>query len=113
MSATPTGSRSAASRAPLVLVTDDVEANVELLRDQLASLGCELVHASDGPSAIVLCAETNPDLCILDVSMPAGELGVDARETGFEVCHVAHSGHLRVRAQRRERPAQGDRGRRR
>ena len=27
-----------------------------------------------------------PDLCILDVSMPAGDLGVDDRSTGFEVC---------------------------
>jgi signal transduction histidine kinase len=71
---------------PLVLVADDVEANIELLRDQLASLGCEVVHVLDGPSALSGCAETDPDLCILDVSMPAGELGVDPRETGFEVC---------------------------
>ena len=71
---------------PLVLVADDAEANVELLRDQLASLGCTVIHAADGPSALALCAESNPDLCILDVSMPAGALGVDPRETGFEVC---------------------------
>jgi signal transduction histidine kinase len=30
--------------------------------------------------------EQHPDLCILDVSMPAGDLGVDDRSTGFEVC---------------------------
>jgi signal transduction histidine kinase len=71
---------------PLVLVADDVEVNIELLRDQLASLGCEVIHVLDGPSALSRCAETDPDLCILDVSMPAGELGVDPRETGFEVC---------------------------
>src|SRR5205085_7447431 len=27
-----------------------------------------------------------PDLCILAVAMPAGDLGVDTRSTGFEVC---------------------------
>lgn len=72
--------------AALVLVADDVDANVELLRDQLASLGVRVIHASDGPSTLARCAETQPDLCILDVSMPPGDLGVEARETGFEVC---------------------------
>jgi signal transduction histidine kinase len=33
-----------------------------------------------------MCFERRPDLCILDVSMPAGDLGVDDRSTGFEVC---------------------------
>jgi signal transduction histidine kinase len=70
----------------LVLVADDVEANVELLRDQLASLGCRVIHSVDGPSTLARCAEDHPDLCILDISMPPGDLGVDARETGFEVC---------------------------
>ena len=70
----------------LVLVADDVEANVELLRDQLASLGCRVIHSVDGPSTLARCAEEHPDLCILDISMPAGDLGVEARETGFEVC---------------------------
>ncbi len=69
-----------------MLVADDVEANIELLRDQLASLGCEIIEAPDGPTALALCATARPDLAILDVSMPAGDLGVDARETGFEVC---------------------------
>ena len=70
----------------LVLVADDVEANVELLRDQLASLGCRVIHSVDGPSTLARCAEEHPDLCILDISMPPGDLGVEARETGFEVC---------------------------
>ena len=36
--------------------------------------------------ALAACFEHRPDLCILDVSMPAGDLGVDDRSTGFEVC---------------------------
>src|SRR6478672_3642453 len=72
--------------APLILVADDVAANVELLFDQLQVLGFRAIAASDGPSALAACFEHRPDLCILDVSMPAGDLGVDDRSTGFEVC---------------------------
>lgn len=72
--------------APLVLVADDVPANVELLSDQLQTLGFRTVGAVDGPSAIAACLEHRPELCILDVAMPAGTLGVDDRSTGFEVC---------------------------
>ncbi len=69
-----------------VLVADDVEANVELLRDQLAPIGCSILHATDGPAALAMAAHQRPDLCILDISMPAGDLGVSDREAGFEVC---------------------------
>lgn len=72
--------------APLILVADDVPANVELLFDQLHVLGFRAIAASDGPSAVQTCFDQMPDLCILDVSMPAGDLGVDDRSTGFEVC---------------------------
>ena len=72
--------------APLILVADDVSANVELLFDQLHVLGFRAIAAWDGPSALAACFEHRPDLCILDVSMPAGDLGVDDRSTGFEVC---------------------------
>jgi two-component system sensor histidine kinase/response regulator len=74
------------SDAPIILVADDVPANVELLFDQLHVLGFRAIAASDGPSAVQTCFEQMPDLCILDVSMPAGDLGVDDRSTGFEVC---------------------------
>jgi signal transduction histidine kinase len=72
--------------APIILVADDVPANVELLFDQLHVLGFRAVAAADGPSALKVAFEQQPDLCILDVSMPAGDLGVDDRSTGFEVC---------------------------
>ena len=72
--------------APLILVADDVPANVELLFDQLHTLGYRTISAHDGPSALAACFQHRPELCILDVSMPAGDLGVDDRSTGFEVC---------------------------
>ena len=71
--------------APLILVADDVPANVELLFDQLHVLGFRAIAAYDGPSALQACFERRPDLGILDVSMPAGDLGCDDRSTGFEV----------------------------
>ncbi len=70
----------------VILVADDIPANVELLLDQLNSLGYDTMTAVDGPSAVTAAFEQHPDLCILDVSMPAGDLGVDDRSTGFEVC---------------------------
>ncbi len=75
-----------AGSLPLILVADDVEANVELLVDQLATLGFSTVVAHDAPSALATCLERRPDLVILDVSMPAGDLGVGDRDAGFEVC---------------------------
>ena len=72
--------------APLILIADDVPANVELLIDQLHTLGYRTISAQDGPSALAACFEHRPELAILDVSMPAGDLGVDDRSTGFEVC---------------------------
>lgn len=75
-----------ALKTPRILIADDVPANVELLRDQLQLLGFETIMAVDGPSAVDTCFAELPDLCILDVSMPAGELGVEDRVTGFEVC---------------------------
>ncbi len=75
-----------ASDAALILVADDVPANVELLADQLHAFGYRTVAAVDGPSALRLCVEERPDLCILDVAMPAGDLAVPDRQTGFEVC---------------------------
>ena len=74
------------AKPEVILVADDIPANVELLLDQLNSLGYETITATDGPSAVAAAFESQPDLCILDVSMPAGDLGVDDRSAGFEVC---------------------------
>ena len=76
----------AGANAPIILVADDVPANVELLFDQLHVLGFRAIAATDGLTALQACFEHKPDLCILDVSMPAGDLGCDDRSTGFEVC---------------------------
>ena len=72
--------------APLILVADDSEANCELLREQLHSLGFRSVVAHDGPGALAAALEHRPQLVILDVTMPSGVFNVDDRTTGFEAC---------------------------
>ena len=72
--------------APLILVADDVPANVELLLDQLQALGYRAIAATTASQALAMCFEYRPDLCIFDVAMPAGDVGDDDRSAGFELC---------------------------
>jgi len=86
----------------VILVADDIPANVELLLDQLNSLGYETITAVDGPSAVAAAFEHQPDLCILDVSMPAGDLGGlrSLPEDQARSAHFSNSSDLRDRTQR-------------
>ncbi|MDA1081297.1 MAG: hybrid sensor histidine kinase/response regulator [Gemmatimonadetes bacterium] len=86
MAAVTASAASERSGAPLVLIADDAEANLELLTDQLEALGYRVIVARDAEAAIAASVEHRPDLAILDISMPAGDLGVSDRDAGFEVC---------------------------
>ncbi|HET7762257.1 MAG TPA: response regulator, partial [Phycicoccus sp.] len=72
MSAPPT------EQPPVVLVVDDLEANVTLLDAVLAPRGHRVVPASGGREALEVLAREEVDLVLLDVLMP----GMD----GYEVC---------------------------
>lgn len=72
--------------APLILVVDDSEDNCALVREQLRSLGFRSVAAHDGPAALHAAWLHRPHLVLLDVHLPAGDLGVDDGGAGFEVC---------------------------
>ena len=61
-----------------ILVADDEQNIVRLLRLYLRNEGYEVVAASDGRRALDRFATESPDLVLLDLMMP--ELG------GFEVC---------------------------
>lgn len=61
-----------------ILVIDDVEANVRLLEAKLTLEYYEVMTGYDGPTALRLAAEEQPDIILLDVMMP----GMD----GFETC---------------------------
>ncbi|MBQ0929969.1 diguanylate cyclase [Ideonella alba] len=62
---------------PCLLVVDDEPLNVQALYTVFAK-DCQVLVATDGESALALCARRQPDLVLLDIGMP----GID----GFEVC---------------------------
>src|SRR5258708_19600710 len=56
--------------AARILIVDDHEDNVELLRARLESWGYETSSASDGAEALATIERTLPDLVLLDIMMP-------------------------------------------
>jgi CheY-like chemotaxis protein len=62
---------------PLVLVVDDDEEILELVRLRLSRFGYETVLAHDGFEALAVARARQPDLALVDVSMPAMD-GYDA-----------------------------------
>lgn len=64
--------------APLILVVDDMPANVRLLEAVLQPAGFSVTSASSGPEALERVVSELPDLVLLDVQM--------AGMNGYEVC---------------------------
>lgn len=64
------------SERPTVLVVDDDEDIVALLRDFLEAAGYAVLTAHDGGAALALLDTTRPDCLLLDVMMP-GQSGFD------------------------------------
>lgn len=57
-------------RGPRILIVDDHEDNVEVLRARLEALGYCVTSASDGYEALAEVTREPPDLILLDVMMP-------------------------------------------
>jgi DNA-binding response OmpR family regulator len=55
---------------PLVLVADDEPDILELVTFRLERAGYEVVQARDGEEALQAATERQPDLAVLDVTMP-------------------------------------------
>ena len=66
------------SRAMRALVVDDDPAVRKLLGSILSGDGYEVSHASDGEEALALAAQSQPDLVVLDLTLP--------HVSGLEVC---------------------------
>jgi CheY-like chemotaxis protein len=62
-----------------ILIVDDKAANLDLLREMLASLGHQIFFATSGAKALEIASSALPDLVLLDVMMPEMD--------GFETCH--------------------------
>ena len=66
---------------PRVLIVDDERRNVELLKVMLAPEGYMIMTASNGPEALGLLEDQQPDLILLDVMMP----GMDGYEVAGKI----------------------------
>jgi signal transduction histidine kinase/DNA-binding NarL/FixJ family response regulator len=53
-----------------ILVTDDTDANLFVLRDILEHLGFEVSQASNGEEALICAESEQPDLILMDLRMP-------------------------------------------
>ncbi len=71
------------SERPVVLIADDNEDVVLLLRTYLRPLDCDILVASDGEEALTVAQSRLPDVVLLDVMMP--------KRSGWEVCQALKS----------------------
>ena len=53
-----------------VLIADDSQSSLDLLRFIIERSGCDVIEAQDGKQALILALEHRPDLLILDLNMP-------------------------------------------
>ena len=68
------------SERPVILIADDNDDVVLLLRTYLRPLDCEILVALDGEEALTVAQARLPDLVLLDVMMP--------KRSGWEVCQA-------------------------
>ena len=71
--------------SPTILIVDDELFNLDLLEQELETVGCHIVTAGNGEEALEKVETENPDLVLLDIIMP----GID----GFEVCRRLKASH--------------------
>jgi CheY-like chemotaxis protein len=77
-----------AAQQPLVLVVDDNEDNLILLAFLLEQLGCTIITAADGQTALDLAQQQTPSLILLDMMLPDLD--------GMEVLHLLRENSLTV-----------------
>jgi CheY-like chemotaxis protein len=65
---------------PRVLIVDDEEDFIELVKFRLAGLGCEFIVANDGVQALSQARQLKPDLILLDILLPDLD--------GLSVCEI-------------------------
>jgi adenylate cyclase len=62
---------------PLVLIVDDENNILEIMKTKLAASGFSVATARDGKEGIAAAKQLHPDLILMDVHMP-GQTGTDA-----------------------------------
>ena len=92
------GSMEDKSEAPLVLVVEDFEDNRFMLRRLLEMSGYRVVEAVNGNQAVEKAAREQPDIILMDLSLPqldglAATRRIRAQENSRRVPIVAVSAH--------------------
>jgi two-component system, cell cycle response regulator DivK len=62
--------------APRILVVEDNELNLKLVRDVLSFAGYDVLEARTGEQGVALASECCPDLVLMDLQLP----GIDGTE---------------------------------
>ena len=62
---------------PRILVVEDNDRNLKLVRDVLSHAGFEVVEARSGEQGVALAQEAPPDLVLMDLGLP----GIDGSES--------------------------------
>src|SRR6185503_6769507 len=96
--------------APLILLVDDVDDNLEVYSQYFAHCGWRSATASNGEEALQRAAELGPDVIVLDLGMPvmdgwevARRLRADPATQRTPV--IALTGHVFPEARRRAKEA--------
>ncbi len=64
------------ARPVTVLIVEDNEMNMELIRDVLEMAGCQVLCADEACTALTLAAQEQPELILMDIQLP----GMDGLE---------------------------------
>jgi two-component system, cell cycle response regulator DivK len=97
------------SRRPLILLVEDYDDAREMYRDYLEYAGFQVETARDGHEALTKARESNPDLVLMDLSMP----GLDGWEATRLLKTDPATSHLTVVAlSAHALAAEGDRAKR-
>ena len=54
----------------LILIVEDTEDNLRIMRDLLSSVGFDIVEAHDGEAAVLAAARFRPDVIVMDIQLP-------------------------------------------
>jgi len=65
---------------PRILIVDDENDFIELVKFRLANLGCEFLVANDGVHALSQARQFKPNLILLDILLPDLD--------GFSICEI-------------------------